>query len=267
VAAEVEAHVRQALSARQEKLLGRDGQITRDLAAAFERVTNQDDQTRLRLLGLMAQGTSTSFDARTHRQVRQVFTRLHYVYLAGEMLRNSDTEGLEDEVLEHLQNAQAAQRSAWGESERVRLGIAAGAPLQANLEGGDGKEARDAAEEIGHNIQNQIYRQVLLGSITELWVDYLTRVEALRISVGLEAYAQSDPLVKYKSQASELFQNLLGDIRSAVIGRIFLYQPRPAAVQAEGSPGAPARTEQVEAAETVSTQVQSPGKKRKRHRH
>ena len=267
VAAEVEAHVRQALSARQEKLLGPDGQITRDLAAAFERVTGQDEQTRLRLLGLMAQGTSTAFDARTHRQVRQVFTRLHYVYLAGEMLRNSDSEGLEEEVLEHLQNAQVAQRRAWGESERTRLGIAAGAPLPANPDGGDGKDTQDAAEAIGHNIQNQIYRQVLLGSITELWVDYLTRVEALRISVGLEAYAQSDPLVKYKSQASDMFQDLLADIRSAVIGRIFLYQPRPATAQAETAPGEPARAEQVEAAETVSTQEQSQEKKRKRHRH
>ncbi len=248
VASEVEAHVRQALAARQEKLLGKDGQITRDLALTLERMTEHDDQARLRLLGLMAQGTSTSFDARTHRQVRQVFTRLHYVYLVGEILRNSDSEGLEEEVLEHLQDAQAAQRRAWGESERVRLGIPSTSPqIAANTEGEDGKEEQDPVDELGHNIQTQIYRQVLLGAITELWVDYLTRVEALRISVGLEAYAQSDPLVKYKSQASEMFQNLLADIRSAVIGRIFLYQPRAAAVQAETSAGSSSRPDQVEA--------------------
>jgi len=219
----------------------------------------------------MAQGTSTSFDARTHRQVRQVFTRLHYVYLAGEILRNSDSGGLEDEVLEHLQRAQEAQRRAWGESERVRLGMAAGSQIPASTEGGDGKDAKDAVEELGHNIQNQIYRQVLLGGITELWVDYLTRVEALRISVGLEAYAQSDPLVKYKSQASVMFQNLLADIRSGVIGRIFLYQPRAAAAPAEASPAARPRAEQVEVATPASNStpapVQSPEKKRKRHRH
>ena len=161
------------------------GKYPRDLESALERLSEYDDQTKLRLLGLLAQGTSTFFDAKTHRQVRQVFTRLHYVYLAGEILRNSDNQALEEDVLEHLQKAQQAQRRAWGESERLRLGENAPAI---------------PAEELGHAIQTQIYRQVLLGAITELWVDYLTRVEALRVSVGLEAYAQADPLVKYKSR-------------------------------------------------------------------
>jgi preprotein translocase subunit SecA len=121
----------------------------------------------------------------------------------------------------------------------------------------------------------------LLGAITELWVDYLTRVEALRVSVGLEAYAQADPLVKYKSQASEMFQSLLRDIRAAVIGRIFLYQPRVSAAQTEPAavsgrhPASPGGTENVEGTGVKAlpspssgpNQAQSSGKKRKRHRH
>ncbi len=246
VASQIEEKVRQALATREEKLLGTDGQIIHDLESALPRLTERDDQAKLRLLGLMAQGTSTSFDARTHRQVRQVFTRLHYAYLAGEILRNSDPTSLEDDVLEHLQKAQEAQRRSWGESERIRLGENAPAI---------------PAEELGHRIQTQIYRQVLLGAITELWVDYLTSVEALRIAVGLEAYAQSDPLVKYKSKASEMFQALLSDIRAAVIGRIFLYQPRAAAPQVETA--ASPRSEPAAA----PVLVKNPDKKRKRHRH
>jgi preprotein translocase subunit SecA len=57
----------------------------------------------------------------------------------------------------------------------------------------------------------------------------------------LEAYAQRDPLVQYKGQASQLFQALLGEIRSAVISRIFLYTPRAMATQqVEVSSEAPA---------------------------
>jgi preprotein translocase subunit SecA len=260
VARQVEEHVHQALAVRREKLLGAGGQIPRDLEAALERLTEYDEQTKLRLLGLLAQGTSTFFDAKTHRQIRQVFTRLHYIYLAGEMLRNSDNQALEEDVLDHLQKGQQAQRRAFGESERGRLGENAPAI---------------PAEELGHTIQTQIYRQVLLGAITELWVDYLTRVEALRVSVGLEAYAQSDPLVKYKSQASEMFQGLLGDIRAAVISRIFLYQPRAAGTQTEMGAGTARRPEAVAGsgpAETSSVPentnpAQGSDKKRKRHRH
>jgi preprotein translocase subunit SecA len=68
---------------------------------------------------------------------------------------------------------------------------------------------------------------LLLSATTELWVDYLTRIEALRVSIGLEAYAQRDPLVQYKGRASEMFAQLVEDIRGLVISRVFAYQPRP----------------------------------------
>jgi len=62
--------------------------------------------------------------------------------------------------------------------------------------------------------------------ITELWVDYLTQMEALRISIGLEAYAQRDPLVQYKSRAYALFQELLANIRLSIVSKMFTFRPR-----------------------------------------
>jgi preprotein translocase subunit SecA len=107
----------------------------------------------------------------------------------------------------------------------------------------------------------------LLGAITESWVDYLTRVEALRVSIGLEAYAQRDPLVQYKGKASDMFQTLLTDIRSGVIGRIFLYQPRVAAA-AQLEAAAVSKSEEDKAAKSPQgMQPQNSDQKRKRHRH
>jgi len=74
---------------------------------------------------------------------------------------------------------------------------------------------------LGKNAQNHLYRQLLLSKISELWVEYLTTVEALRVSVRMEAYGQKDPLVAYKGQASEMFSNLLSDIRAGVIDQMF----------------------------------------------
>ncbi|MFN2303125.1 MAG: hypothetical protein ACK2TV_05265, partial [Anaerolineales bacterium] len=68
---------------------------------------------------------------------------------------------------------------------------------------------------------NHLYRQLLLSKISELWVDYLTKVEALRVSVRMEAYGQRDPLVEYKGQASTMFSDLLSDIRAGVIDQMF----------------------------------------------
>ena len=47
---------------------------------------------------------------------------------------------------------------------------------------------------LGKRLQ-MIYRQLLLNVISDEWVEYLTKVESLRVSIGMEAYAQRDPLV------------------------------------------------------------------------
>ncbi|MEZ0395074.1 MAG: hypothetical protein ABWK53_01380 [Anaerolineales bacterium] len=244
IAAQVETRLAAALEERRERLLGGDGQIVRDLEAALERQPQPwDEQTRLRLLGLMAQGARTVFDPRTHRQVRLYFNRLNYIYLAGALVSGLPPEALEARLLDHLRQARQALCAAWGQSA--------------------GQAEAVSATEAGRQVMNQVYRQVLLSSITELWVDYLTRIEALRVSIGLEAYAQRDPLVQYKSQASQMFQTLLADIRAAVVSRIFHYQPRRAVVQtaeAEVEPTAAALA-------AAGGPPVAPGKKRKRHRH
>jgi preprotein translocase subunit SecA len=134
---------------------------------------------------------------------------------------------------------------------------------------------------------------LLLSIITELWVEYLTQMEALRVSIGLEAYAQRDPLVQYKNKAFELFQNLLKDMRLGVISRMFTFRPRDlsrvqaAVTRSEASqlePEADQETEVVEeeellveaqpavAAQPASKPAgaaaanQRSGKKRRRHR-
>jgi preprotein translocase subunit SecA len=92
-------------------------------------------------------------------------------------------------------------------------------------------------------------------------VDYLTRIEALRVSIGLEAYAQRDPLVQYKAKASEMFAQLVEDIRGLVISRVFAYQPRPVEITPVETSNMPT---------TTAAQTQAPtnhGKKKKRRRH
>jgi Preprotein translocase subunit SecA (ATPase, RNA helicase) len=201
----------------------------------------------------MAQGARLAFDQKTHKQVRQLFTRLSYIYYGGELLRRFDTPALQEKVLAHLQQARQALFDSIREAEASRLGLPVTSP-----------QVTEAAE----RLQNQVYRQVLLGAITELWVDYLTHVEALRVSVGLEAYAQRDPLVQYKSQASEMFQTLLADIRSTVISRIFLIRPRTAAVNVEVAEPSPVETSGgAKVGPEAQKDTRDAAKKRKRHRH
>ncbi|MFZ5822237.1 MAG: hypothetical protein ACOYYJ_20295 [Chloroflexota bacterium] len=256
LAARLSGAAQTLLQKQRERLVGPNGQIQRDIEAALEREPAQDDSARLRLLMALSQGLRTAFDSKTHRQVKQAFTRFSYVFLTARYLQDRPAEEVIEEVLEHLAQAEEALALAWGQGELAKR---ASSP-----QGGQaGVQDEAQVREVGRQVLNHVHRQLLLQAITEQWVDYLTRVEALRVSIGLEAYAQRDPLVQYKSQASEMFQQLMADIRALVISRVFAYRPRQIHLTiADASEARPAA-----AGGPASPAAQGEKKKKKRKRH
>jgi preprotein translocase subunit SecA len=208
------------------------------------------------------------------------------VYYAAKLLAAIPSADITATVLQHLEGAIKALRSAMGRAEWNRflqnnITLSQVDPsIQPKFIEALGEERFTASsnmplieldeefkliacEVIGTKVQTEIYRHILLRVISDLWVEYLTKVEALRVSIGLEAYAQRDPLVQYKSKASEMFTQLLGDIRMGVISRMFAYQPRKTAVT---------NTEDDSSVEEETKTVgisapQSSSQKKKRHRH
>jgi preprotein translocase subunit SecA len=261
-----------ALKRRRERLVGENGQIKNDIHNLMPREVN--DTTKLQLLLSLSQGARTDFDQKTHRQVKRVFTRFSYVFLIAQLLEGQPSDQVIEDVLSHLEQAEEAFRFAWGEREHARLSAnaqrLADFGVAAKMAFGEerlneavtslGESDREAlVESIGRYALNEVHRQLLLGATTELWVDYLTRIEALRVSIGLEAYGQRDPLVQYKSKASEMFVQLVEDIRGLVVSRIFAYQPRPVEITPVEAASAPS------AAAPMTPIDNSKKKKRRRH--
>ena len=256
--AEIEDGLMQALKSNLEKrldtLLSSQGQISQNIDTILDRSGNGtlDDSELTEILMAISIGNRMAIDPRTHQRVMRKVTLLNYIFLAAQSLQNIHSDRITEEILEHLESTQEKLEVVWGkmEFERFRL---ANLPLGAldaqnkkalieelgeeqvsaleikNVDELAPSEAESLASILGRRIQNGIYRHILVSVISELWVDYLTRVDALRVSIGLEAFAQRDPLVQYKSQAAEMFKNLLSEIRVGVIGRMFLFQPRRAA--------------------------------------
>ncbi len=275
-AAKISGQSRELLEHQRERLTA---QVERDLDVLLQRESGEDDTSKLRLLMSLSQGARTVFDSHTHRQVRQIFNRFSYIYLAAQLLENRTAEDVTEAVLDHLEQAESALQTAWGQGEYGRLsqnaerladfGPAAQvfgeerineAPASLNE-----TERETLIQAIGSYVLNEVKRQLLLSAISELWVDYLTKVESLRISIGLEAYAQRDPLVQYKGQASELFQQLLEDVRGAVIGRVFAYQPRRIEITPTEVAETPVTPQGTTPVGEQPPQVESGKKKRKRH--
>ncbi len=64
-------------------------------------------------------------------------------------------------------------------------------------------------------------RHVMLHAVDTHWQEYLRSMDALRQGVGLRAYGQRDPLVEYKREAFEMFEELMGDIKQEIASAIF----------------------------------------------
>jgi preprotein translocase subunit SecA len=271
-AEQIQDVARKAMERRRERLIGENGQVANDIDSMMPSELN--DTTKFQLLLSLSQGARTVFDQKTHRQVKQVFNRFSYIFLIAQLLEGYDANQLTEEVLEHLEKADEALRLAIGQSEFNRLAanatrLADFGPAAQTAFGDEklndavsnlGESDREAlVESIGKYILNEVRRQLLLGATSELWVEYLTRIEALRVSIGLEAYAQRDPLVQYKTRASEMFQHLMEDIRGLVVSRAFAAQRRSVEITPVETSDAPEVTQNSAADEN--------DKKKKRRRH
>jgi preprotein translocase subunit SecA len=80
-------------------------------------------------------------------------------------------------------------------------------------------------QQIGDEKQFRLVeRWVMLETIDQKWVDYLTTMENFRENISLEAYGQRDPLVEYKNQAFDMFKELTESIRADIVTRMFHIQ-------------------------------------------
>src|SRR6266567_6825090 len=79
-------------------------------------------------------------------------------------------------------------------------------------------------EEIGADIMPLVERDVMLRMIDWRWMEYLTQMEHFREGIGLRAYGQRDPLVEYKNEAFEMFNELRDRIESSIVANIYRVQ-------------------------------------------
>ena len=75
-------------------------------------------------------------------------------------------------------------------------------------------EAREA--QLGPEISRAVERWVLLRTIDTHWIEHLTAMEELREGIYLRGYGQQDPLVAYKREAHEFFEQMLVRIGTGV---------------------------------------------------
>jgi len=71
------------------------------------------------------------------------------------------------------------------------------------------------------NLVRSLERDILLRVVDTQWIDHLHNIDMLRDGIGLRAYGQKDPLIEYKREAYDLFNNMMFEIQSNTVKHLF----------------------------------------------
>jgi preprotein translocase subunit SecA len=105
--------------------------------------------------------------------------------------------------------------------------------------------AYDAKEQqLTPELMRSVERFVMLKTIDNKWIDYLTHMEHLKEGIGLRGYGQRDPLVEYKNEAFVMFNELTEAIQAEIVTAMFHVQvqqqpPPPQRMDRGGRPSGP----------------------------
>ena len=71
------------------------------------------------------------------------------------------------------------------------------------------------------NVMRNLEKDLLLRVVDNKWIDHLHNIDMLREGIGLRAYGQKNPLLEYKKEAYDLFNNMMYDIQSETVKHLF----------------------------------------------
>jgi preprotein translocase subunit SecA len=214
--------------------------ITGSISNAQKRVEMQNFEARKRLL---------DYDDVMNQQREVVYDLRTFALEGGEELQGEVWEmierGVPAVVEEYLEGTHPEEWDLAGLRQRLMLDFLISAD---RLPGADGagepfdtpgeveEYVVEAAREAFHRKLDQfgeatdaVLRFIVLSTIDEKWKDHLYDLDHLKASIGFRGWGQKDPLVEYKKEAFDMFEDLMRDLYASVARFAFRAQLTPAA--------------------------------------
>ena len=94
----------------------------------------------------------------------------------------------------------------------------------------EGKE-----QQIGEKQMRELERVVVLKIVDNRWMDHIDNMDELKDGIGLRAYGQKDPVVQYRTEGSEMFEQMVFDIKTDVVKILMNARKREGAVTRQES--------------------------------
>ena len=71
--------------------------------------------------------------------------------------------------------------------------------------------------EFGEENLRELERVVMLKIVDQKWMDHIDNMDELKKGIGLRGYGQQDPVVQYRLEGTEMFDDMIEDIRMDVV--------------------------------------------------
>lgn len=85
----------------------------------------------------------------------------------------------------------------------------------------------------GEETFREVERVVLLRNVDSKWMDHLEAMDSLMDSIGLQAYAQRNPISEYRIAGADLFDEMVTMIRDDTVRMLLSVMPRPQTMKRE----------------------------------
>jgi preprotein translocase subunit SecA len=131
-----------------------------------------------------------------------------------------DLAGLEQQVHHSLGLVLPIQE--WGREEGIDE-----EQVKERLQQAVDQAAAARAANIGPDLMRMVEKSLLLQVFDAVWKEHLLNLDHLRQGIGLRAFAQRDPLNEYKSEAFNLFNGLLDELRERVTSLLMRIELQP----------------------------------------
>jgi preprotein translocase subunit SecA len=83
-------------------------------------------------------------------------------------------------------------------------------------------------EELGSETMRELERFIMLKVVDQKWMDHIDAMDQLREGIGLRAYGQRDPVIEYKIEGYDMFQEMIKNIQEDTLRYLFRVQVKAA---------------------------------------
>jgi preprotein translocase subunit SecA len=178
-------------------------------------------------------------------QQRQVVYDIRNQALSGEDMYGTTEQILDDFIMDEIEAQSLMGTPDMWDWDHLKQSFASHIMVDASLEqikastGNLDLTANDIGDWVGEDARS-IYkaresllpedalrgfeRFVILRTIDDKWKDHLYAMDQLREGINLRAYGQKNPLLEYKSEGFKMFQEMMTDMNSVTVQRLFRTQ-------------------------------------------